>query len=208
MSSTLYYAHDPMCSWCWAFSPTWNTICRLLPSDVEITRLLGGLAPDSDQPMPDAQQKMLRAVWHNIEAHVPGTRFNFDFWDKCRPRRSTYPACRAVIAATQQGGSHEAMTTAIQHAYYLNAQNPSDDATLIGLARDLRLDVERFARDLNALETQQELQSQIEFCQQLGIAGFPSLILYSDTVGMRIPVEFNDPQLQLQLILEAAGLAA
>mgnify|MGYP000853319151 FL=1 len=46
---TLYYVHDPMCSWCWAFVPTWEQIQRELPNDIEVVYLLGGLAPDSDE---------------------------------------------------------------------------------------------------------------------------------------------------------------
>jgi protein-disulfide isomerase-like protein with CxxC motif len=54
-----------------------------------------------------------------------GTEFNFDFWTKCQPRRDTYKACRAVIAASQQN-AEEAMIEAIQKAYYLRAMNPSE----------------------------------------------------------------------------------
>lgn len=209
MSSILYYAHDPMCSWCWAFRPTWEHINQTLPEDVKLVRLLGGLAADTDEPMPAGQQKILQDIWHNIEARVPGTRFNFDFWDRCQPRRATYPACRAVIAATKQKESnHELMTEAIQHAYYLNACNPSDNATLVSLAEDLRLDVPLFDRDLNAADTNQELYRQIEFCHQLGIPGFPSLVLHSGKIGLRVPLELNNQELQSQLILDAAGLTA
>ena len=206
MSSILYYAHDPMCSWCWAFRPTWDQVYQTLPDDIKLVRLLGGLAPDTNEPMPLSQRKVLQDTWRNIEVRVPGTRFNFGFWDACQPRRSTFPACRAVIVATEQNASsHEAMTKAIQHAYYLNASNPSDDATLIALAGDLGLDANHFGQLLNAPETHEELRRQIEFCYKLGIPGFPSLVLHNNTGGHRIPVEFNNPELQVQLILDAAG---
>lgn len=209
MACTLYYAHDPMCSWCWAFRPTWDHVQQNLPGEVRLTQLLGGLAPDSNQSMPAAQREMLQDIWHNIASRVPGTRFNFDFWRKCQPRRSTYPACRAVIAAARQEVSkQEPMTVAIQRAYYLEARNPSNEDTLIELAREINLDIELFTVQLNAEETQQELLRQVRFCSQLGIAGFPSLVMHSNNIGRRIPIEFNDPQLQINLILDAAGLAA
>ncbi|MFT6977114.1 MAG: putative protein-disulfide isomerase, partial [Shewanella psychromarinicola] len=25
-NTTLYYVHDPMCSWCWGYRPTWDTL--------------------------------------------------------------------------------------------------------------------------------------------------------------------------------------
>ena len=51
MNKRLIYVHDPMCSWCWGFAETWQTLTEQLPADMPVVRLLGGLAPDSDEPM-------------------------------------------------------------------------------------------------------------------------------------------------------------
>jgi hypothetical protein len=50
--TTLVYVHDPMCSWCWGFDPVLRELVSSLPEGVAVRRLLGGLAPDSDEPMP------------------------------------------------------------------------------------------------------------------------------------------------------------
>ena len=97
----LYYSHDPMCSFCWAFRPVWAKIQSTLADkkpDIEIISILGGLAPDSDAPMPEDVKNRVKAAWQYIEQNIPGTQFNYDFWGLQQPRRSTYPACRAVIA--------------------------------------------------------------------------------------------------------------
>ena len=107
MNPVLTYVHDPMCSWCYAFRPTWRAIVAELPPGLATRRLLGGLAPDSDAPMPAALREKLEATWHRIEQVVPGTRFDFAFWRDGAPRRSTYPACRAVIAAVGQNPAAE-----------------------------------------------------------------------------------------------------
>jgi putative protein-disulfide isomerase len=174
----LYYIHDPMCSWCWAFRPVWAEITRRLPGHILTSRLLGGLAPDSDEPMPMEMQDKLQTIWRTIQRKVPGTEFNFDFWRECAPRRSTYPACRAVIAARRQdAGFEEPMTEAIQRAYYLQARNPSDASTLTALAGEIGADAERFALDLRSTETEAELMREIRRGQSMGATGFPSLVL-------------------------------
>lgn len=203
---TLYYAHDPMCSWCWAFAPRWQTLRLALEdeaaSTMSICRLLGGLAPDSDEPMPETMQAYLKQTWSTIQHQVPDTRFNFDFWARCKPRRSTWPACRAVIAARRQGTQHdEPMTRAIQRAYYLEARNPSDQDTLVALAEEIGLDDTRFADDLNSDETRDEHQREMNMVQRLGIRGFPALVLLGEGWGQPIGVDYTDTQIMLGQIL-------
>lgn len=194
MTLKLYYVHDPMCSWCWAFRPVAAQIFQALPAGVTLVRLLGGLAPDSDEPMPRQMQAYLQSTWHTIEQRVPGTEFNFDFWSHCQPRRSTYPACRAVIAARRQDVAAEgSMILAIQQAYYLRAMNPSDDATLIGLAGEIGLDEARFAGDLRAPAIQQQLEQEIELGRAIGADGFPSLVLEQQGRCHRLNYDYCDP---------------
>lgn len=207
MTTKLYYVHDPMCSWCWAFRPAWNAIVADLPKNVHIQRLLGGLAPDTDEPMPEKMRHYLQNTWRTIQQHVAGTQFNFAFWEKNRPRRATYPACRAVIAARIQGTQYnDLMTYAIQRGYYLNAQNPSDPETLITLAIEIGVDKEQFSYDLNSTETQEVLQKEITFVRQLGINGFPSMILETNDKRRHIPVMYTDPQSTLNTIRDLINI--
>jgi len=199
MMAVLWYIHDPMCSWCWAFRPVWDALRRQLPDAVEVKYLLGGLAPDSDAPMSAATQAMIRRHWQTIEKRVPGSRFNDDFWTLCSPRRSTYPACRAVIAAAKQNPSLEdAMILSIQQAYYLQARNPSDDDVLIELASTLSLDSGRFRTDLNSAETQAELLSEIHTSRNMGVTGFPALVLEVNGLYRHIRIDYNDAAVMLQ----------
>ena len=200
----LYYVHDPMCSWCWGFSPSWQKIRTALQNEVEIQYLLGGLAPDSNVEMPESMQRDIAGYWKKIQQHIPGTEFNFDFWQKCTPRRSTYPACRAVIAARKQNPEIElAMIEAIQKAYYLNAQNPSNDETLIALAESLKLDKKQFAEDLNSSVTQEQLENEINFGRSIGAQGFPSMILEKDGDYQYVPLNYNDPEATINYIRKA-----
>ena len=48
----IFYIHDPMCSWCYAFSQSWAALQLDLPRDMEIVYLVGELAPDTTEPMP------------------------------------------------------------------------------------------------------------------------------------------------------------
>jgi len=194
-----------MCSWCWAFRPVWTELQQKLPESIQLRYLLGGLAPDSDLTMPVPMQQMIQRHWHTIQKRVPATVFNFDFWGKCTPRRSTYPACRAVIAAKQQNPNKvNAMIHAIQTAYYLKAHNPSNDEVLIDLAQQLGLDADLFRIDLNAEQTQSRLLQEIRVGQSLGAYGFPSLVLQKGEINHAIVVDYNHVEPMLRQISRIA----
>lgn len=171
-----------MCSWCWGFKPQWQQLNDSLPDTIKTQYVLGGLAPDTEDPMPEEMQQMLQQVWQRIAQTIPGTQFNHDFWTKNKPRRATYPACRAVIAATAQDAAFEdPMITAIQRAYYLQARNPSDDSVLIELADEIGCDVTHFSKSLNSPATFESLKEDVLFAHKLGAQGFPSL--FFEVVG-------------------------
>ncbi len=207
----LYYIHDPMCSWCWGFRPVWKKLQNQLAAHPQACRigvryLLGGLAADTTAPMPQAQQQIIQDTWRHIQQSIPGTQFNYDFWTACRPRRSTYGACRAVIAAGLQDDSAKLavdMLYAIQQAYYLHARNPSDDTTLINLAEKLSLDTDRFISDLNSVAVQTQLEAEIQLCRELGVYSFPSLVLHSAVQSRVINIDYNQPDTMLRQIIDA-----
>ncbi len=198
MSATLYYIHDPMCSWCWGYRPIWDKLQQQLPPSINLEYVVGGLAPDSNSPMPLAQQQMIKNHWRSIENKL-GTHFNYDFWNDNTPRRSTYSACRAAIAAQKQG-YQVSMIDAIQRGYYLRALNPSDLEVLVGLAQELSqqhtgdFDSGQFTVDLSSVETEQELVRQISLARALTQQGFPSLVLEHDSKRHQIPVDYGDYQ--------------
>ena len=177
MKSTLYYVLDPMCSWCWGFRPVFNGLLDKLPDQIDVQYVMGGLAADSDQPMPEETCTYVQQQWRLV-AEKTGAEFNWDFWKNCQPRRSTYPACRAVIAAGLQGKENiPEMIKAIQKAYYLQARNPSDLDTLITLSKEISLNVKKFEHDITSSEAERLLQTDFKTRHRLGINSFPTVLL-------------------------------
>jgi len=106
-----------MCSWCWAFKPIWQKILTSLPQNLTVEYLLGGLAPDNDNPMSPETRKFIMDNWRRVQDTVPATEFNYEFWRLNTPKRSTFIACRAVISAKIQNPKFErAMIDEIQYA--------------------------------------------------------------------------------------------
>ncbi len=197
---TLFYIHDPMCSWCWGYRPTWQKLKAALPGNIQVKNLLGGLAADNDQPMPAEMQQTIAGHWQNIQSML-GTEFNFDFWNQCSPRRDTYKASRAVVTAAEQGLEEE-MITAIQRAYYLRAMNPSEADTLVQLATELGMDAADFRLDLVAADTDTKFRQQIHQARRLGIRSFPSLVLTTADGNKPVTLDYKDYRISLAEISE------
>ncbi len=199
----LYYIADPMCSWCWGFSPVLEAVSNVLPDEIPIRYVMGGLARDSEDPMPEETRSYVQSQWRLV-AERTGADFNWDFWKDCEPRRSTYPACRAVIAAgMQRPEGTEAMFHAIQHAYYLEARNPSDRETLIQLAGEINLDSKRFSEDLASTHTDTLLHQDFELRRSLHADKFPTMILEYIDNQLWLAYGYEDEDLVVDLLTSA-----
>ena len=198
MIYTLYYVHDPMCSWCYAFKSTLEKLKKNLDSNIKIVHVVGGLAKDSDEIMPKDMQEKIENIWYEIE-EVTGTKFNHDFWKKCIPRRSTYLACEATMLARYENKEEE-MISAIQEAYYQKAMNPSDATTLISLAKQIGMDEKKFEEDLKSQKIEDDLQNELNFRRSLHVKTFPSLILEYKKELYPINIKYNDYEAMLNQI--------
>jgi putative protein-disulfide isomerase len=199
----LYYVADPMCSWCWGFHPVLEAVAGALPSDVPIRYVMGGLARDTDEPMPEEMRAHIQEQWRRV-AERTGATFNWGFWTRCAPRRATYPACRAVLAAAaQQPGAGPAMFHAIQRAYYVEARNPSDPATLIALAGAQGLDADRFSKDLVSPEIDRRLHEDFALRRSLHADKFPTLILEHNEDQVWLAYGYEDRDVVMDLLQSA-----
>ena len=198
MKPVLYYLYDPMCSWCWGFKPVWETVKARLQGEVDIVYVVGGLAPETDEPMDAEMRTYLQQAWRKI-TDITGVEFNHDFWRLNTPKRSTYPACKAVLVA-RQFGLEQQMFMAIQQLYYQQAGNPSEYENLYRLAEELGLERQQFIEQIHSAEIATLLQQEIMLAEQLGARGFPSLVLLRDKTAHFIEHSYTDVEENLNKI--------
>lgn len=197
-NATLYYIYDPMCSWCWGFRPVWQQVKAALKDRLDIVYVLGGLAPDSDEPMDALTCDYLQKTWRRISEQC-GVEFNHDFWTRNTPVRSTWPACRAVLVAREYGKELE-MDERIQRFYYREAGNPSEYANLYDLGEALGIPRDEFIERIHSAAIEHALQVEIALAERLGVRGYPSLVLKVGETPHFILHSYTDVQSNLQLI--------
>jgi putative protein-disulfide isomerase len=102
----------------------------------------------------------------------------------------------------EQKRSGKDMILAIQQAYYLNAENPSDIVTLGQLAENMGLDLQQFLTDIQSERCQEKLVQQLELCREMGIYSFPSLLIKRPKAeASLLQIDYNDSQKVIDQII-------
>jgi putative protein-disulfide isomerase len=171
---TLLYFADPMCSWCWGFSPV---IHRIRDSvDVPIQMFMGGLNPGNRASMTAEDKDTLREHWQQVQ-QMTGRDFDFAFFEREGFVYDTEPACRAVIACFQLSDEQAlSFMSYLQQAFYTSNRDITDASVLASLAAEFGLDATRFNRLMADPETVKITNLCFRYARHLKISGFPTLI--------------------------------
>lgn len=146
----LVYFADPMCSWCWGFSPVVAAIGERFGDALPIRLVLGGLRPWTMKPMDDRAKASTRSHWEHVH-EASGQPFDFAFFDRPVFVYDTEPACRAVVVmrrrdmVTALAGLHR-----IHAAFYAENRDVTDAATLTEIAANLGFDPTGFRAEFDA----------------------------------------------------------
>ncbi|OZA14798.1 MAG: protein-disulfide isomerase [Hydrogenophilales bacterium 17-62-8] len=173
----LWYFADPMCSWCWGFSPAIEALRETYHDRLKIALVLGGLRPGTTAPMTAAARDEILHHWQQVHARS-GQPFRFDGALPDGFIYDTEPASRAVVTA---GGLDPstifAMFQAIQTAFYAEGRDVTQPAVLAELAAGLGIDMAAFQHAFDSDAARTRTQAHFAHSRKAGVRGFPTLIL-------------------------------
>ena len=177
----LWYFADPMCSWCWGFSPVIESVRDAYRDRIKIALVLGGLRPGETAPLTAAGREEILHHWHQVHART-GQPFRFE---NALPEGFVYdtePASRAVATV---GGIDPALIfplfKAIQRAFYAEGRDVTQAGILADLAAGLGADRQAFLQAFDSEAARARTQAHFRQARQAGVRGFPALILQQDT---------------------------
>ncbi|MBK8209318.1 MAG: DsbA family protein [Rhodospirillales bacterium] len=171
----LYFA-DPMCSWCWGFSPVIANIAAACAGLVPIRLCVGGLRAGETKPMDGRSGAYIRHHWEEVAA-ATGQPFDFRFFERERFVYDTEPACRAAVAIRNLAPEASLQyLAAVQRAFYAENRDVTQEDALADIAAAF-VDPEDFRVVFNAAEVHEATQADFRLVQGLGIQGFPTVLL-------------------------------
>jgi len=173
----LWYFADPMCSWCWGFSPVISEVKKKYADQFKIALVMGGLQPGESNVMSDSSREEIFHHWQQVKK-MSGQDFLFE---NALPEGFIYntePACRAVITVSLMDATKTFdYFSAIQGAFYTKNQ----DVTQINILQQLAVDCGLSGEKFNTLfldENQRfSVEKSFKFTKKAGVQGFPTLIL-------------------------------
>jgi putative protein-disulfide isomerase len=177
----LWYFADPMCSWCWGFSPVIETLREQYRDRLKIALVLGGLRPGETAPMTASGREDILHHWRQVHERT-GQPFRFDNALPDGLVYDTEPASRAVVTV---GGLDPALIfplfKAIQNAFYAEGRDVTQAGVLADLAAELGADKDAFLQAFDSDAARARTQAHFRQARQAGVRGFPALILQQDT---------------------------
>jgi putative protein-disulfide isomerase len=173
----LIYFADPMCSWCWGFSPVIAAVERTWGGRAPVRLVMGGLRPGTTTPMSDAAREDLRGHWRQV-TEASGQRFGAAALSTPGFVYDTDPAARAVVIVRRLAPDRAlAYLHRVQQAFYVEGEDVTDAAVLAALAAPFGVDPDGFAAAMTSEATKQETWRDYALSQNAGVTGFPTLIL-------------------------------
>lgn len=178
MDKQLIVVADPMCSWCWGFSPVLGKIRAAARGRADMRVVMGGLRPGTEAAMDDEMRSYVRHHWEQVTA-TTGQPFDFGLFERDDFVYNTEPACRAVVVArTLKPGSELDLFETLQRAFYAENTDITAPTVLRDLAVAHGIDADAFTALFNDPATVQATFDDFQEARRLGVRGFPTVVAF------------------------------
>jgi putative protein-disulfide isomerase len=175
----LYFA-DPMCSWCWGFTPVIDAVKKEFADRLNLAIVMGGLRPGSSEKMSSKMRDKIFHHWRSVDK-MTGQDFTFEGAMPSGFIYDTEPPSRALISvANIDADITFAFFKALQSAFYTKQMDVTQTKILTQLANEFDIDSNQFLTEFESEQAKHKTHAQFEMSRQYGVRGFPTLILYDE----------------------------
>jgi putative protein-disulfide isomerase len=172
----IIYVGDPMCSWCWGFSPVFQQLRDTFADRVDFQLKVGGLRSGTKTTMDSKFRAFLRHHWDDVRKST-GQMFNFALLEKNDFIYDTEPACRAAWCVNQiETDKAFSFFQMLQQSFYIGNLDITQPGTLTQLAEKAGVHADEFEKKFNSRAAVVNTYEEFIAVRKLGVQGFPSLL--------------------------------
>jgi putative protein-disulfide isomerase len=170
----IYFA-DPMCSWCYGFTPVIRQIAEHFDGRLPVRLVMGGLRAGNRQAMREKDRSYIRGAWSAVH-EASGQPFDMAFFDRETFTYDTEPACRAVVTMRRLAPDQAlAFNGRVSSAFYAQNRDVTDDEVLADIGAEAGVDRRRFLAELQSEDCRNETFGDFLMAKKSGVEGFPLL---------------------------------
>jgi len=181
MKKEIIFVVDPMCSWCWGFTPVIETLLKTRSEGYQFSLVVGGLRTKGEMPWNETSKEYLKSHWKQVSQRT-GQSFSASLFEKEQFEYDTYPACKAVVTVRElfgTKGSFEYLHS-IQEAFYAGAKDITSVMVLTDLVKDLGLNSESFKTFFESERAQLLMEHDFAKARSMGANAFPSVVIIDE----------------------------
>ncbi len=173
----IIYVGDPMCSWCWGFSPVLESIRQFLGDRLSLKLMVGGLRVDFAEIWDERFKGFLKHHWEDVH-NKTGQPFSHDFFQRKQFDYITEAPCRAVVTLRKLSPENVfSYFKTLHHGFYAENQDITEAKTLSELAKPYDISPNHFIETFQSPEIIEETKMDFYKAKELGVRGFPSIVL-------------------------------
>ena len=180
MKPKILYIYDPLCGWCYGFTPIMQQLSQEFTNDFEFDVISGGMVVGRNEGPITNIAPYISEAFKNVEA-ATGIKFGDNFlknrlWDADYRMSSVKPSIalevfKSIIPAKAVDFAHD-----IQHAFYFDGKSLESNQTYLELIKKYEIDPNLFLSGLDNEEFRQKTFEEFKKSATLGVNGFPTVI--------------------------------
>lgn len=178
---TIYYVFDPLCGWCYGFTPVMIDFREKHKNKFYFRIISGGMVVGSRVHRITHMASYISLAHKRVE-ELTGVKFGDEFlnktlYDSTVVLDSELPTRALMVFLEIHPEKGYEFAHDIQKALYFEGKNLSDKNTYGELAKGYGIDPHYFIQQLNKEEYRHKAYQQFDKSNQLGVRGFPTIIL-------------------------------
>jgi putative protein-disulfide isomerase len=177
----LIYIYDALCGWCYGFSPVMKAIAERYRNQLDIAVLSGGMITGEREGPIGVVAPYIKSAYVTVE-QTTGVRFGEQFLQGVLEQGTAYfssvkPALALATFRHHKLEQSLAFAHALHTAIYYDGIEPNETQHYGRYAASFGLDASAFVAQMLTPQTHAAIQAEFHLTAQLGISGFPTLLL-------------------------------
>lgn len=177
----LYYVYDPLCGWCYGFSPVITRIHENWKDIIDIEVISGGMILEDRVGPVSEVAPYIKTAYKRVEEATGvtfGEAYLADLLGEGKTIMNSWYLCVAMTVFKSFDKKNQvAFASALQKAVYFDGMPPEDTVAIVQLASTFGIDQSAYETAFQSEEMKYTTKQEFQFAEDLSATGFPTLVI-------------------------------